>query len=103
MAARGLQGSNLLWLHNIRRMLIFISIGGYAASCIYGFQSSFGLFGGDDSFPYYAVMDYGAVIQATFGSVVFILILVHFVAAGLSQVSMAQHDRSMEMTTRHAA
>ncbi|KAJ5742662.1 uncharacterized protein N7511_011233 [Penicillium nucicola] len=58
-----------------------ISIGGYAAGCIHGFQSSFELFSGESSFPYYAVIYYGAVGQATFASALFILILVHVVAA----------------------
>jgi hypothetical protein len=59
-----------------------ISLGGYAACRIHGFQSSFEFFGSDGSFPYYIVMYYGAVGQATFGSVLFILILIHFVTSG---------------------
>jgi hypothetical protein len=59
-----------------------ISLGGYAAGRIHGFQSSFEFFGRDGSFPYYIVMYYGAVGQAAFGSVLFILILIHFVTSG---------------------
>ncbi|OQD74986.1 hypothetical protein PENANT_c164G04683 [Penicillium antarcticum] len=62
--------------------LVVITLGGYTAGRVHGFQSSFEFFGRDGSFPYYTVTYYGAVGQAAFGSVLFILILVYVVAAG---------------------
>ncbi|KAK9846897.1 hypothetical protein MYU51_000067 [Penicillium brevicompactum] len=63
--------------------LIVLSLGGYVASHVQGFQTSFEFFDRDGHFPYYNIMYYGAVGQAAFGSLLVIRSLVCFAACGL--------------------
>ncbi|CAG8211409.1 unnamed protein product, partial [Penicillium nalgiovense] len=63
--------------------LVVLSLGGYVASHVHGFQTSFEFFDGEGHFPYYKIMYYGAVGQAAFGSLVVILSLVRFFIADL--------------------
>lgn len=58
--------------------LIVLALGGYVASYVHGFQSSFELFDSEGYFPYYKIMNYGAGGQATFGSFMVIISRVHF-------------------------
>ncbi|CAG8184448.1 unnamed protein product [Penicillium nalgiovense] len=62
--------------------MIVLSLGGWLASRVHGFQTSFEFF--DRShIPYYKIMYYGSVGQAAFGSLVIIMSLVRFAVCGL--------------------
>ena len=63
--------------------LAVLSLGGYVASHVHGFQTSFEFFDSEGHFPHYKIMYYGAVSQAAFGSLVVILSLVRFVVRDL--------------------
>jgi hypothetical protein len=63
--------------------LIVLSLGGYVASHVHGFQTSFDFVGSADHFPYYKIMYYRAVGQAAFGVLVVIMSLVRFAVCGL--------------------
>ena len=63
--------------------LIVLSLGGYVASHVHGFQTCFELFNSEGHFPYYKIIYYGAVGQAAFGSLVVIMSAVCFVACDL--------------------
>lgn len=63
--------------------LIFLSLGGYVASTVHGFQTSFELFDSEGYFPYYKIMYYGAVGQAAFGVLAVIMSLVPFAVCAL--------------------
>jgi hypothetical protein len=54
---------------------IVLSLGGYVASKVHGFQTSFELFDIEGHFPYYKTMYYGAVGQAAFGVLAVIMSL----------------------------
>ncbi|CDM38505.1 unnamed protein product [Penicillium roqueforti FM164] len=55
--------------------MIVLSLGGWIASRVHGFQISFEFFGSEDHIPYYNIMYYGSVGQAAFGSLVVIVSL----------------------------
>ncbi|KAJ5348519.1 uncharacterized protein N7506_001772 [Penicillium brevicompactum] len=63
--------------------LIVLSLGGYVASHVHGFRTSFGLFASEGHFPYYKMMYYGAVGQAAFGVLAVIMSLVPFTICAL--------------------
>jgi hypothetical protein len=63
--------------------LIVLSLGGYIASHVHGFQTSFGLFDSEGHFPYYKIMYYGAIGQAAFGVLAVIMSLVPFAVCAL--------------------
>ncbi|OQE29343.1 hypothetical protein PENNAL_c0948G08083 [Penicillium nalgiovense] len=63
--------------------LVVLSLGGYVASHVHGFQTSFEFFDREGHFPYYKIMYYGAVGQAAFGSLVVIMSLMRFFMADL--------------------
>jgi small-conductance mechanosensitive channel len=63
--------------------LIVLSLGGYVASNVHGFQTSFELFDIEGHFPYYKTMYYGAVGQAAFGVLAVIMSLVPFAVCAL--------------------
>jgi hypothetical protein len=66
----------------IQIVVIVLSLGGWIASRVHGFQTSFEFF--DRShIPYYKFTYYGSVGQATFGSLVIIMSLLRFAACGL--------------------
>jgi hypothetical protein len=60
---------------------VMIVTGGYVADHVHGFQTSFKKFGANDSIPYYGIIYYGGVAQATYGSV---LVFLSITVAGLS-------------------
>ncbi|CAG8032301.1 unnamed protein product [Penicillium nalgiovense] len=62
--------------------MIVPSLGGWIASHVHGFQTSFE-FLDRGRFPYYRIMYYGSVGQAAFGSLVIIMSLVRFAICGL--------------------
>jgi hypothetical protein len=62
--------------------MIVLSLGGWIASRVHGFQTSFEFFN-RSHIPYYKVMYYGSVGQAAFGSLVIIMSLVRFGVCGL--------------------
>jgi hypothetical protein len=62
---------------------IVLSLGGYVASKVHGFQTSFELFDIEGHFPYYKTMYYGAVGQAAFGVLAVIMSLVPFAVCAL--------------------
>ena len=63
--------------------LIVLSLGGYVASHVHSFQTSFVFFDSDGHFPYYNIIYYRAVGQAAFGSLLVIRSLVRFTVCGL--------------------
>ncbi|CAG8393831.1 unnamed protein product [Penicillium salamii] len=63
--------------------LIVLSLGGYVASHVHGFQTSFEFFDSASHFPYYKIMYYGAVGQAMFGVLGAILSFLRLVLRGL--------------------
>lgn len=63
--------------------LVVLCLGGYIATRVRGFRTSFEPFGSESHFLYYKVMYYGAVGQAALGSLVVIVSLVLFVVHGL--------------------
>jgi hypothetical protein len=63
--------------------LLVLSLAGYVASNIHGFQSSFEFFDSARHFPYYQTMYYGAVGQAAFGVLAVIMSLVTFAVCAL--------------------
>lgn len=63
--------------------VIVLSLGGYVASDVHGFQTSFEFFDSAGRFPYYKIVYYGAVGQAAFGSGVVIMSVVCFSVCGL--------------------
>jgi hypothetical protein len=82
VAAREMRLSVLLRLHLIVVSMIMLSLGGWIASRIHGFQTSFEVF--DRShIPYYKIMYYGSVGQDAFRSLVIIMSLVRFAVCGL--------------------
>ncbi|CRL31394.1 hypothetical protein EN45_043480 [Penicillium chrysogenum] len=62
--------------------MIVLSLGGWIASRVHGFQTSFEFFA-RSHIPYYKIMYYGSFGQAAFGSLVIIMSLVHFPVCGL--------------------
>ena len=76
MPARRPQVSTLLRLHSARRRFGRSILGGYVASHVHGFQTSFELFDSEGHFPYYKDLYYGAVGQAAFGVLAIIISLV---------------------------
>ncbi|KAJ6126440.1 hypothetical protein N7523_002052 [Penicillium sp. IBT 18751x] len=56
--------------------LVVVCVGGYFASRVHGYQTSFEYFDRAGQFPYYKIMYYGAVGEAAFGSLVIIVSLV---------------------------
>ncbi|KAI1829217.1 hypothetical protein DTO027I6_9885 [Penicillium roqueforti] len=63
--------------------MIVLSLGGWIASRVHGFQTFFDFFGGEDHIPYYKFMYYGSVGQAVFGSLLLIVPFVRFVVRDL--------------------
>lgn len=63
--------------------LIVLSLEGYVASHIHGFQTSFEFFDSASRFPYYKIMSYGAVDQAAFGVLGAIMSLLRLALRGL--------------------
>jgi hypothetical protein len=63
--------------------LIVLSLGGYVASHVHGFQTSFEFFDSASRFPYYKIMYYGAVGQAAFGVLGAIMSLLRLALRGL--------------------
>jgi hypothetical protein len=62
---------------------IVLSLGGYVASKVHGFQTSFELFEIGGNFPYYKTTYYGAVAQAAFGVLAVIMSPVPFAVCAL--------------------
>ncbi|CDM32741.1 hypothetical protein PROQFM164_S02g002892 [Penicillium roqueforti FM164] len=62
--------------------IIVLSLGGWIASRVHGFQISFEFFN-RSHILYYKIMYYGSVGQAAFGSLVIIISLVRFAVCGL--------------------
>ena len=62
---------------------IVLSLGGYVASHVHGFQTAFEFFDSAGHFPYYKMMYYGAVSQAAFGSGVVTMSVMCFFVGGL--------------------
>jgi hypothetical protein len=56
--------------------LVVVCVGGYFASRVHGYQTSFEYFDRAGQFPYYKILYYGAVGEAAFGSLVIIITLV---------------------------
>ena len=56
--------------------LVVVCVGGYIASRVHGYQTSFEYFDRAGQFPYYKIMYYGAVGEAAFASLVVIVSLV---------------------------
>ncbi|KAJ5895697.1 hypothetical protein N7495_007388 [Penicillium taxi] len=63
--------------------VIVLSLGGYVASHVHGFQTAFEFFDSAGHFPYYKIMYYGAVSQAAFGSGVVTMSVVCVFIGGL--------------------
>ncbi|KAI3188412.1 hypothetical protein CBS147311_10071 [Penicillium roqueforti] len=63
--------------------LIVLSLGGYVASHVHGFQTSFEFLDSASHFPYYKIMYYGAVGQAAFGILGAIISLLRLALRGL--------------------
>ncbi|KAJ5938343.1 hypothetical protein N7466_001477 [Penicillium verhagenii] len=59
--------------------LISLSVGGYIAGCVHGSQSWFELLDRHDHLPYYGIIYYGAVGQASFGSLVITVSFFRFI------------------------
>ncbi|OQE10570.1 hypothetical protein PENFLA_c089G02992 [Penicillium flavigenum] len=59
-----------------------LSLGGWIARRVHGFQTSFEFFE-RSHIPYYKIMYYGSVGQAAFGSLVIIMSLVRFAVCGV--------------------
>ena len=85
MATIGLHRQILLYYICIQILvsLILLSLGGYVASHIHGFQTSFDFFDSAGHFPYYKIRYYGAVGQATFGVLGAIMSLLHLALRSL--------------------
>ncbi|CAG8006182.1 unnamed protein product [Penicillium salamii] len=71
--------------------LIVISLGGYVASHVHGFHTSFGLFDSEGHFPYYKIMYCGAIGQAAFGVLAVIMSLVPFSICALRGRQQTAH------------
>jgi hypothetical protein len=56
--------------------LVVVCVGGYFASRVHGYQTSFEYFDRAGQFPYYKILYYGAVGEAACGSLVIIITLV---------------------------
>ena len=53
--------------------LFILVTGAYLADHVYGFQSSFAEFQGDDHIPYYPIMYYGGIGEAVYGALMILI------------------------------
>ena len=83
MATRELHRSILLRLHSNRRELDRSLFNGLCCQLRPRLSDTFDLFDCEGHFPYYKIMNYGAVGKAAFGSLVVIMSLVRFLIRDL--------------------
>lgn len=76
--------------------LIILSIGGYLADHVHGFQTSFKRFDGNDNVPYYNIMYYGGVGQAAYGFLVLFMGVAPFVAGFVFDHYQGNRDGPIE-------
>ncbi|KAI0513315.1 hypothetical protein F5B22DRAFT_248426 [Xylaria bambusicola] len=76
---RWLRDNNRQWMcfsgTQVLLALVLIIIGGYLADYVNGFQSSFDKFGRGEDIPYYTVMYFGGIAEASYGALVIALFL----------------------------
>lgn len=74
--SRWVQHRDAIWVFEGFQVLLALGtviVGGYLADHVHGFRTSFDKFGGGSDMPYYSIMYYGYVAQATYGAAVIFL------------------------------